>query len=178
MNNIICREEVTGDYDSVEEVIKSDKFRDWKDIEYNEWNNMRRLRNSKAFDKDFCMVAEIDNKIVGHIVYINARMNDNDLKTKYIYFIQQSINKEYQGMGIGTKLVKAIESKAKNLGYNGVFALGHPDYFPNLGYQLIKQSREDARPLFYKPLNDQGLDILNYFKDNDIKLYDIKDFNR
>ncbi len=179
---IVCREETANDYDWVEEVIKSDKYREQKDSVNNEWNNVRRLRNNRIFDKRFSLVAEQNDRIVGHILFVDAPAVSAEQGKKYLNFIQQSIHAQYQGIGIGTKLVRAIETIAENMGYSGIFAFGHAEYFPHLGYEQITLPEEyrllyaEDRPLFYKHFGKQESGALNEFFYNAGKLYDIRDF--
>jgi amino-acid N-acetyltransferase len=52
-----------------------------------------------------------------------------------------AVAKEYQGQGVGKKLVKNCLNEAQNLGINKVFALTyHPEYFKELGFEDIDKN--------------------------------------
>lgn len=46
---------------------------------------------------------------------------------------------EFQGNGIGAKLIDAAHVKAKELGFGSVVLLGHENYYPEFGYKLTKE---------------------------------------
>lgn len=53
-----------------------------------------------------------------------------------------AISHDYQGKGIGTKLVLACQKKAKVLGVNKTFALSFkPEFFEKLGYYRIAREK-------------------------------------
>jgi amino-acid N-acetyltransferase len=52
-----------------------------------------------------------------------------------------AVAKEYQGQGVGKKLLKNCLNEAQNLGINRVFALTyHPEYFKELGFEDIDKN--------------------------------------
>lgn len=53
-----------------------------------------------------------------------------------------AIDMKHQRKGLGTKLVKACEKKAKDLGIHEVFALTFkPEFFLSLGYEQISRDK-------------------------------------
>lgn len=51
-----------------------------------------------------------------------------------------AVHQQYQGKGIGTKIVTTQEERARVLGVNRVFALTFkPPFFKSLGYTIIKR---------------------------------------
>lgn len=51
-----------------------------------------------------------------------------------------AIEEEYQGKGLGKKLVKALEKEAKKLGVKKIFALTFvPEFFKKLGYKVVQR---------------------------------------
>ena len=42
---------------------------------------------------------------------------------------------EFQSQGVGSRLVRAGLNACRELGYPVVFVLGHPDYYPRVGFE-------------------------------------------
>lgn len=91
---------------------------------------MNRLRKSEAFIPELSLVAEIDGKIVGQVLFSKIKVGD----TVQVALAPVSVLPEYQGKGIGGMLIKEGHSIAKNLGYEFSILLGHPTYYPKFGY--------------------------------------------
>ncbi len=80
-------------------------------------------------------VAEIDGKIVGNIVYTKATiLDDNDKHHEFISFGPVSVLPEFQGMGIGSKLIKYTQALAKELEYKAILIYGDPEYYLQFGF--------------------------------------------
>jgi predicted N-acetyltransferase YhbS len=56
---------------------------------------------------------------------------------------------KYQKQGIGAKLIKEGLKKAKKIGFDSVFVLGHKDYYPRFGFE--KASRWNIKCPFKVP---------------------------
>ena len=90
-------------------------------------------------DKDgineLSFVAEIDNKIVGHIIYSKAYiLKPTGLKVDVLNFGPLSVKPEYQKKGVGTALLKHSIKCAKELGYGAILFFGRPEYYPRFGF--------------------------------------------
>jgi len=46
-----------------------------------------------------------------------------------------AVDPAYQRKGIGGELIKAAHQRAKELGFQAIVILGHPQYYPKFGYQ-------------------------------------------
>lgn len=55
-----------------------------------------------------------------------------------------SVLPDYQSKGIGKKLILEALQKAKELGYQSVVVLGHPEYYPKFGFQKASHWRIKA----------------------------------
>ena len=56
---------------------------------------------------------------------------------------------EFQGLGVGSELIKEGMEKAKELGFNSIIVLGHKDYYPKFGFK--KASRWKIKCPFKVP---------------------------
>lgn len=113
-----------------------------EDMDYQRWN--QNLHAKMTY------VAEIDRKIVGF-----AQLETNGhIDCFYCH-------KGFQGMGVGSKLLNMIETKAQELGINRLFteaSITAKGFFERKGFQVIKQQEVELR----------GIKFINYCMDKEI----------
>ncbi len=126
---VIIRKENKKDYVTVYNLVKS-AFEVAEITDHNEHNLVKKLRKSDAFIPELSLVAEVDGKIVGHIMFTKIKVAGEIL----LALAPLAILPQYQGKGIGGMLTMEGHKIATDLGYRGVVVLGHPDYYPRFGY--------------------------------------------
>ncbi|WHQ36575.1 N-acetyltransferase [Spiroplasma sp. SV19] len=89
------------------------------------------LRLLPEYDASFDVVAIINNQIVGHAFLSTVTINDNN---NLLCLAPIAVKKEYQGQKIGTQLIKFLETKATEKGYQAIFILGDPQYYSKFNY--------------------------------------------
>ncbi|KAF2341453.1 GNAT family N-acetyltransferase [Flavobacterium tistrianum] len=135
---ITLRQENKNDFESVFHLIEK-AFEKEEYSDHKEQFLVERLRKSDAFIPELSIVAELDNKIVGHILFTKLKIK-NDLNSfESLALAPVSVLPEFQGKGIGSKLILQGHEIAKSLGYKSVILLGHQDYYPRFGYELCKK---------------------------------------
>ena len=97
-----------------------------------EANLVTALRNSGC--TYLSLVAETENKVVGHILFTPVELSGNENKLKIMGLAPMAVLSQYQNKGIGSKLVKAGLERCQSLGYDAVVVLGHPNYYPKFGF--------------------------------------------
>ena len=80
------------------------------------------------------LVAETDNKAVGHILFTPVKLTGIENKLKLIGLAPMAVLEQHQNKGIGSKLVKAGIEHCKSKGYDAIVVLGHPSYYPKFGF--------------------------------------------
>lgn len=120
------REEQPSDVEKIWEV-NSDAFE--TDAEANLVNA---LRNSGC--TYISLIAEIENNVVGHILFTQVELIGNANKLNIIWLAPMAVLTTYQNKGIGSKLVKAGLEQCRSQGYAAVVVLGHPNYYPKFGF--------------------------------------------
>jgi putative acetyltransferase len=80
------------------------------------------------------LVAEIEGKIVGHILFTPVKLSGNGNTLKLMGLAPMSVLKPFQNKGIGSELVKAGLELLKSQGYDAVVVLGHPEYYPRFNF--------------------------------------------
>ena len=80
------------------------------------------------------LVAEKDQRIVGHIAFSPVDVVTANLGSKVLGLGPMAVLPEYQRSGIGSKLMESGLEECKNAGWNAVVVLGHPDFYPRFGF--------------------------------------------
>jgi len=114
----------------VEAAFKNEAFSD-----HTEQFLVDRLRKSEAFIPELSIVAELDGEIVGHILLTKVNISNPIESFPSLALAPVSVHPDFQGKGIGSKLIWKSHEVAKELGYKSITVLGHEEYYPKFGYQ-------------------------------------------
>lgn len=126
---MLIRKEESKDYEIISAVVKR-VFDCAEHADGNEHELVNVLRKGNAFIPELSLVAEIDGRIVGHIMFTKAEVGSNVV----LALAPLSVLPEYQRKGIGTALIKEGHRIAKELGYDYSIVLGSEKYYPRAGY--------------------------------------------
>ena len=150
---MVLRNEMVSDYQVVEEVTR-EAFWNHHVPGCDEHYLLHIMRNADAFIPELDIVAEVDGKIVGNIVYTKAKIvDDNGRVHEVLSFGPISVLPDFQGKGIGKLLIEHTIALAKKLGYGAVLIYGDPDYYSRSGfvaaqnYQIRTADNMYAAPL-------------------------------
>lgn len=131
---MLIRQETVDDYKEVYELI-TEAFATAEHADGNEQDLMTALRKGDAFIPELSLVAEIDGRLAGHILYTKAKVNDVEV----LALAPLSVRPEYQRQGVGTALINEGHKIAKSLGYQYSVVLGSETYYPRVGYIPAQQ---------------------------------------
>ena len=131
---LIIRQENKNDYEEVYNVIKT-AFETAEHSDGNEQDLVVALRKSDNFIPELSLVAVIDNKIVGYILFTKIKIG----KQEELALAPLGVLPEYQKQGIGRTLIQEGNKKAKKLGYHYSVVLGSDKYYPKFGYVSAKE---------------------------------------
>ena len=131
---MLIRQENNKDFDQVYSVVKK-AFQMAEHSDGNEQDLVVALRKSDAFIPELSLVAEIDGKIVGHIMFTKIEIGNHTELT----LAPLAVLPEYQKQGVGAALIKEGHRIAKELGYQYSVVLGSETYYPRYGYIPAKQ---------------------------------------
>lgn len=81
------------------------------------------------------LVAEVEGKIVGHIICSKAEVRKENVATPVLNIGPISVLPEYQRKGIGKALINSMIEKATQLGYGAILFFGRPEYYPQFGFK-------------------------------------------
>lgn len=92
------------------------------------------LRQRRAFDPELSLVAESDERIVGHVLFSPYRLRLLDRTIPAVNLAPLAVHPAHQGQGIGGQLIAEGHRIARAKGYEVSVLLGHPTYYPRFGY--------------------------------------------
>ncbi|CAI8884969.1 putative acetyltransferase [Brevibacillus sp. IT-7CA2] len=133
---ITIRIEQPDDYAITEQVVKR-AFANAEFSDHKEHELVCRIRKSDAFIPELSHVAIHDEnqELVGHILFSKIHICNDNQSIESLALAPVSVLPDYQSKGIGKKLILEALQKAKELGYQSVVVLGHPEYYPKFGFQ-------------------------------------------
>ncbi|MFM7363314.1 MAG: GNAT family N-acetyltransferase [Cuspidothrix sp.] len=122
------RPETPSDYSSITEVnIKAFGIE-------NEAKLIEKIRSSPRYIPELSLVAEIDNKIFGYILF--SYIDLVNIQTLPVLGLAPlAVLPEYQNQGIGSILVETGLEIANQKKEALVVVLGHPEYYHRFGFQ-------------------------------------------
>ncbi len=145
------RQEVPSDYDAVI-ALTAKAFETMPFSEGDEDKLVDRLRKAPTFIPELSLVAELDNQLVGHILFTPMVIDNGQQQFKSLVLGPVSVLPEFQKQGIGGQLIVAGHQKARDLGFQSVILIGHPEYYPRFGYK--KASTWGIKTLIPLPSDD------------------------
>ena len=140
MNKIVkIRNEKEADYERVEEITRKSFWNLYVPgcIEH---YLVHVMRSHEDFLPELDFVIEVDNQIIGNIMYTKAKLVDESGEEKEILtFGPVCIIPEYQRMGYGKMLIEHSFEKAVALGYDTIVIFGNPDNYVSRGFKSCKK---------------------------------------
>ena len=101
----------------------------------NEQDLVVALRKSDNFIPELSLVAVMNNKIVGYILFTKIKIG----KQEELGLATLGVLPEYQKKGIGSVLIQEGHKKARELGYHYSVVLGSDKYYTKFGYIPAKE---------------------------------------
>ncbi|AFY42373.1 GNAT family N-acetyltransferase [Nostoc sp. PCC 7107] len=100
----------------------------------NEAKLIAKIRCSDRYIPELSVVAEIDNFVVGHILFSYIDLVGQET-LKVLGLAPLAIHPQFQNQGIGSALVKAGLAIAETKKAPLVIVLGHPHFYSRFGFQ-------------------------------------------
>ncbi|MBQ5333727.1 MAG: N-acetyltransferase [Oscillospiraceae bacterium] len=139
MDNIIIRTEKESDHREVETLIR-EAFWNLNVPGCNEHYLAHVLRSHKDFIPELDLVAELDGRIAGNVMYSKSHLTDESGNVKEILtFGPLSVLPQYQRKGIGKALLEHSFEEAVKMGYDAVVIFGSPANYIPRGFKSCKR---------------------------------------
>ncbi len=139
MKRIKIRHEEKSDYRTVEEITRK-AFYNLYAPGCVEHYLVHIMRQHKDFLPELDFVIEIDDQVIGNIMYTKARLVDESGKEKEVLtFGPVCMLPEYQRMGYGKMLIEHSFEQAVVLGYDVVVIFGNPSNYVSRGFKSCKK---------------------------------------
>ncbi len=129
MKQIKVRAEVPDDFRAID-VVNLSAFQGEAEAQL-----VDELRKSKAFIPDLSLVAELNNRIVGHVVLSKVALMTGQGKQEILALGPMSVVPSQSHRGIGSELIDAAIARAKALCFGAIVIAGHPDYYLRFGFK-------------------------------------------
>jgi predicted N-acetyltransferase YhbS len=100
---------------------------------------VERIRKSDEYVPELSIIAEMDNEIVGHLLLSKAVVEDHENVFTVIVLAPIAVKPNRQKQGIGSRLIEEGIRRCKTLGYGIILLIGHPSYYPRLGFQPARK---------------------------------------
>ncbi|MBD1995597.1 N-acetyltransferase [Leptolyngbya sp. FACHB-541] len=128
--NINVREEVASDVADIRALIVA-AFLNAPHTSHTEQLIVDALRNSGNLT--ISLVAEVDGQIVGHVAISPVSISDGSQNWYGLGPI--SVIPKYQGLGIGSQLMRQALASLCDRGASGCVVLGNPKYYGRFGFK-------------------------------------------
>lgn len=93
------------------------------------------MRSCPAFVQELDIVAELGGKIIGHVACVKASVKGDDGQEREALTLGPlSVLPEYQGRGIGSRLLAMVKKTASQMGFRAIFLCGDPGYYSRQGF--------------------------------------------
>jgi putative acetyltransferase len=123
---MLVREEKPEDYATVYEVV-AEAFGTADEAEL--------VVKLRAVEPHISLVAEAGGEVVGHIFFSPVTAGD----FVAMGLAPMAVRPDWQRRGVGSRLAEAGLAECRRLGYDVVFVLGHPEYYPRFGFVVASK---------------------------------------
>ncbi|MGM0218687.1 GNAT family N-acetyltransferase [Enterococcus sp. AZ126] len=160
------RKVTSKDYKEISELIK-ESFTNTENGYGHEAELVDKIRVSDCYNDELEIIATENEKIIGHGLLSEVNIVNDNQKFKGLVLAPLGVATDYQGKGVGKKILQELENRAEKLNYKFISILGHPSYYTRFGY--IPASKYNIKPPFdvldevfmIKPLRSNSLNNIN-----------------
>lgn len=130
---MIIRLEQKRDLQEIYRLIQT-AFKTAKVSDGDEQDFADKLRNSSAYIPELALVAEQDNRLIGHIMLTKIYVTQPSGLFEALLLAPVSVLLEYRNQRVGTTLINESMKRAIARGYKAVFLAGDPGYYTRFGF--------------------------------------------
>lgn len=97
------------------------------------------LRESSSYNRELSLVAELNGRIVGHVLLSRALLRTEGEEKNVLVLGPMSVVPSQSHRGIGSELIRASVNLAREKGYGAIIVVGHPEYYQRFGFAPAKE---------------------------------------
>lgn len=178
--NIEIRTTRKEDYQSTEHVIR-EAFWNVYGPGCEDHYMVHQMRKHPTFVSELDVVAVVDGKIVGNIVYLTSYIQkDDDTKQEVLSLGPIAVLPEYQKNNIGSLLISYTKAKAQELGYQAILLCGNHRFYSKNGFERAESYNVRNSDNFYFDglhicLLQSNIDVSGRYYEDEIYLVDQKE---
>jgi len=105
---------------------------------------VNKLRRSIDFIPRLSLVALIDGKVVGHILFSPVFIRTESTILPTLALAPMAVLPEFQNRGVGSELIREGLERCRTLGHKVVIVVGHPTYYPRFGFSSARAKGLEA----------------------------------
>ncbi|MHC4302009.1 MAG: GNAT family N-acetyltransferase [Planctomycetota bacterium] len=80
------------------------------------------------------MVATDNDQVIAHVLFTKATVTEADSQFRTLGLGPMAVLPSYQRKGIGSRLLRSALDKCRELDYDAVVVIGHPEFYPRFGF--------------------------------------------
>ena len=120
------------------------------------------LRESTTYNRELSQVAELSGRIVGHVLLTRVPLRKEGEEKHVLALGPMSVVPSQSHRGIGSELINASITLAKDKGYGAIVLLGHPEYYKRFGFIPAR----DLRVSCNLPAPEDALTVMEIVEGN------------
>jgi putative acetyltransferase len=121
------------------------------------------IRESPSFVPDLSMVAEVDGRIVGHVMVSFVALHDVDARHRICSLAPLAVAPEFHRQGVGSALVRNVAARVDERGEPLIVLEGSPAYYARFGFEpSVARGIRITLPEWAPPEAAQVLRLRNY----------------
>jgi putative acetyltransferase len=126
-------------------LIREEQLRDYREVRTVNETAFKRPDEADLIDRLrlegvilLSLVAELDSRIVGHILFSRMSIETAEGALPAVSFAPMAVLPNHQGRGVGSRLVRHGLAELRAQGERIVLVLGHKTYYPRFGFASEK----------------------------------------
>ena len=100
-----------------------------------EANLVKDLLSDPSAKPLYSLLAFDNDRAVGHVLFTSAQLEGKQNCASISLLAPLAVSPDFQKQGVGGKLIERGLHHLKNAGFDLIFVLGHPEYYPRYGFK-------------------------------------------
>ena len=131
---MLIRRETPDEFSQIYDLVKV-AFQTAKVSNGKEQDFVNQLRSSDNYIPELALVAEEDDKLIGHIMLTKTYIVNRSNRFETLLLAPVSVAFGYRNKGVGSGLIREDFKLAAEMGYTSVLLVGDPAYYHRFGFK-------------------------------------------